>query len=125
MTTCGVEGAIPGTGIYPAGICCNLITPKKIRIGVGKQQTLPRITEKDGELILADLTAGTEAVYKYFDLGEPEKFRVVFDGDAEIQVNGIRTDEDGCVTLPADPKLTVRIKVIKGKCDIRLLEFFE
>lgn len=125
MTTNGVEDAIPGTGTYPAGICCNLITPKGIRLGVGKQQTLPRITEKDGELILADLTAGTEAVYKYFELGGPKRLRVVFDGDAEIQVNGIGTDEDGCVTLPADPKLTVRIKVVKGKCDILLLEFFE
>lgn len=58
-------------------------------------------------------------------MGGPKRLRIVFDGDAEIQVNGIRTDEDGCVTLSADPKLTVRIKVVKGKCDIRLLEFFE
>ena len=49
ITTQGMDGKpLPGAGTYPAALCCNLITRKHIRLGVGKQQTLPRITERDG-----------------------------------------------------------------------------
>ena len=39
MTTNGAfEGPLSGKGTYNAGLCCNLITPRSVKLGVGKAQ---------------------------------------------------------------------------------------
>lgn len=118
MTTSGAfEGKLKGEGRYNAGICCNLVTLRPVRIGVGKPQKEPRIAQRGNELFLADLKEGTRAVYRYFDLSGTKKISVDYDGDALIEVNGkpLLNRE-----TQIDPeKDTIEIVILKGNCDIR------
>lgn len=123
MTSQGMsDQPLPGIGTYPAAICCNLITRKPIRLGIGKQQTLPRITEKEGELILADLTESTEAVYKYFDLSKTKEIIIHYRGECRISCNGNAVDENGHCKLSGSNRDELHICVEKGKADIMSFE---
>ncbi|MBR2672784.1 MAG: family 43 glycosylhydrolase [Oscillospiraceae bacterium] len=117
MTTSGAfEGDLQGKGTYNAGLCCNLITPKPIRLGIGKQQREPRITQRDDRLYLADMKQGTKAVYRYFDLKETERISIDYAGEATLSVNGNEVI-DGKVLLKSEDRI-IEIEVIKGRCDI-------
>ena len=119
ITTQGMDGKpLPGAGTYPAALCCNLITRKHIRLGVGKQQTLPRITERDGRTILKDLTTGTTVVYKYFDLRNTKRIIVEYCGNAALSVNGIRLDDHGTAPIEGGKRETICIEILSGKADI-------
>ena len=108
---------LSGAGTYPAAICCNLITPKPIKLGVGRQQTMPRITERNGVTLLADLIAGTKAVYKYFDLSSTKKITVSYNGDGTITVNGVPlSDRSAPISGGARAELCIEVK--DGKLDI-------
>ena len=109
---------LPSVGTYPAALCCNLITKQRIRLGVGKQQTLPRITERGGETILKDLTAGTKAVYKYFDLRNTKRITVESCGNAALSVNGVRLDHHGTAPIKGGERETLCIEVLSGKADV-------
>ena len=118
ITTQGLRCApLPGIGTYSAAICCNLITPKPIKPGVGRQQTLPRITEKNGVTLLADLTAGTKAVYKYFDLSRTKKITLSYNGDGTITVNGVPLS-DRSAPISGGARAELCIEVQDGKVDI-------
>ncbi len=118
VTTQGLHCApLPGVGTYPAAICCNLITPKPIRLGVGRQQTMPRITERNGVTLLADLIAGTKAVYKYFDLSSTKKITVSYNGDGAITVNGVPlSNRSAPISGGANAELCIEVQ--DGKVDI-------
>lgn len=119
ITTQGLRGKpLPGAGTYPAALCCNLITLKPVRLGLGKQQNMPRITEKDGKAILADLTAGTKAVYKYFDLRHTKTVTVNCHGDGVLTVNGKSLDGGFSAPLSGGEREAVTIEVLSGKLDI-------
>ena len=119
ITTQGMDGKpLPGVGTYPAALCCNLITKKRIHLGVGKQQMLPRITECNGETILKDLTAGTKAVYKYFDLRSTKRITMEFCGTAALSVNGVRLDHHGTAPIKGGERETLCIEVLSGKADV-------
>ncbi len=118
ITTQGLNAQpLPGAGTYPAAICCNLITPKPIKLGLGRQQTLPRITEKNGVTLLADLTAGTKAVYKYFDLSRTKKITVSYNGDGVIKVNNVPlSGHSAPISGGANAELCIEVQ--DGKVDI-------
>ena len=118
VTTQGLHCTpLSGAGTYPAAICCNLITPKPIKLGVGRQQTMPRITERNGVTLLADLIAGTKAVYKYFDLSSTKKITVSYNGDGTITVNGVPlSDRSAPISGGARAELCIEVK--DGKLDI-------
>lgn len=119
ITTQGMDGAsLPGIGTYPAAVCCHLATPKPIRLGVGKQQAQPRIAEKDGLLCLRDLTAGTRAVYKYFDLSGTSKITLGLQGEGEVRVNGKALDGGGSASLIGGNREELCFQVVSGKVDI-------
>lgn len=119
ITTQGMDKTpLAGVGTYPAALCCHLITPKPVRLGVGRQQTLPRITERNGETILADLTAGTKAVYKYFDLRSTHHITVKLRGNGVVSVNGMTLDENGAAPLCGGARETLTIEVVSGKLDL-------
>ena len=130
MTTSGICGkSLKGTGSYPASICCNLTTVKPIKMGIGKQQTLPRITEENGIQYLADLTAGTAVIYKYFDLSETACVSITARGKGILKVMGsdipIDSDEYQKYTCPisGSEKEAFTMTVISGRINITLLEF--
>lgn len=90
ITTQGMANApIPATGTIPAAFCCNLTTGKPVKLGLGKPQTQPRITEISGETIVADMADGTQLCYKYFSFrnigGVKITFRSSGTGNVEIQ----------------------------------------
>lgn len=119
LTSQGMSGApLPGRGTYPAALCCQLATPKPIRLGVGKQQTMPRITEKDGATYLADLTAGTQVVYKYFDLSETAKITLRLRGEGEVRVNSRPLDQAGSAPISGGSREELCFEVASGKVDI-------
>ena len=119
ITTQGMDRTpLSGIGVYPAALCCNLITRKPIRLGLGKQQTLPRITERDGETILADLTAGTRIVYKYLDLSRTKRITITMRGNAALMVNGTLLDTNGSAFLSGSDHETLTIEVLSGKADL-------
>ena len=119
ITTQGMDkNPLPGSGTYSAALCCHLITKEPVRLGIGKQQTLPRITQKEETVYLADLTEGTEAVYKYFDLRDTKRIRVCFSGNAVLSVNGVTLDESGTAPLTGEERETLTIRVLHGKADI-------
>lgn len=118
-TSQGMSGApLPGSGTYPAALCCQLATPTPIRLGVGKQQTMPRITEKDSVTYLADLTAGTRVVYKYFNLSESAKITLRLRGEGEVRVNGRPLDENGSAPIFGGSREELCFEVASGKVDI-------
>lgn len=119
ITTQGLnKKPLTGNGEYSAAICCNLITEKTIKLGIGKQQELPRITERNGKTILADLVSGTKAVYKYFDLSNTKRIKVEYGGKGTLSVNGIQVDENGYAPCLGNEHSEICIKVISGKVDI-------
>ena len=119
VTTQGMEGApLPGAGTYPAALCCQLTTPRPIRLGVGRQQSLPRIDQKDGVTLLADLTAGTKAVYKYFDLTRTARIVVETRGEGALSVNDVLLDEMHAAPLTGGEREELCIEVVSGKLDI-------
>lgn len=119
ITTQGMDkDSLAGVGTYPAALCCNLITPKPICLGVGRQQTLPRITERNGETILADLTAGTKAIYKYFDLRGTRRIAVKLNGNGVVSVNGTALDENGTAPLTGGAREALTIEVVSGMLDL-------
>lgn len=119
VTSQGMSGApLPGSGRYPAALCCQLATPKPVRLGVGKQQAMSRITQQDGVTYLADLTAGTRVVYKYFDLSETAKITLCLRGEGEVRVNGRPLDENGSAPIFGGSREELCFEVASGKVDI-------
>ena len=109
---------LAGQGTYSAAVCCQLITRGQVRLGVGRQQSLPRITQKDDTVYLADCTAGTRAVYKYFDLSRTRSIRINYQGTAVITVNGHRLDGNGTAPVSGGAKESLTLEVLSGKADI-------
>ena len=112
-------------GSHDAANCCGLKTPKPIQLGVGKQQSLPRITEKEGKLILADLIAGCQIGYRYLDLTECRGIKLEIKGDATVCVNGKEPDPSGIYYVEQKNHATVTLEVVTGHCDIETIEFIE
>jgi len=125
MTTSGIDTNWKVRGKYSAAICCGLKTPKPVRLGVGKQQSLPRITEKEGKLILADLIAGCQISYRYLDLTECRGIKLEIKGDATVCVNGREPDSNGIYLIEPKNHATVTLEVVTGHCDIETIEFIE
>ena len=67
--------------------------------------------------LLADLTAGTKAVYKYFDLSRTKKITVSYNGDGAITVNGVPLSERSA-PLSGGAHAELCIEVKDGKLDI-------
>lgn len=119
MTTQGMDKKpLPGKDLYSATLCCNLITKRRIRMGVGKQQTKPRITEQEGKPLLKDLTKGTKAIYKYFDLSNTKSLRLNYEGNGIVSVNDHVLNKDGRVFLTGNKKDIITIEILAGKIDI-------
>ena len=119
MTTQGMDNnPLKGNGVYSAALCCNLITTKRIKMGIGKQQNKPRISECGGELLLKDLTKGTKAIYKYFDLSNTTSIKLDYVGAGTISVNGYILNKDATAHIKGGKNDMNNIKVLSGKVDI-------
>ena len=107
ITTQGLDGKpIPAQGSIPAAIACNLTCGKPVRLGIGRQQALPRIDEAEGEVYVADLADHTQLGYKYFDFRNVQRISVTYRGAGE-GILEVRTQENGksIGTIPIQPSL--------------------
>ena len=103
ITTQGMDGKpIPARGRIPSAICCNLTTGKKMKLGLGKPQTQPRITEANGEIFVAAMADGTEIGYKYFEFPLETGICVTFRGSGK-GVLEVKTDEKCIGVIPITP----------------------
>lgn len=103
ITTQGMDRKpIPAVGVIPAAMCCNLTTGKKMKLGVGKPQTQPRVTETDGIVFVADMADGTEVGYKYLDFCNATELRVTCRGSGS-GVLEVRTAQKYIGEIPIVP----------------------
>ena len=103
ITTQGLDGKpIIAKGSFPAAYACNLTTGKKMKLGNGKPQTRPRITETNGEVYIADMADGTGVCYKYFELQNTSALRVTHRGSG-TGVLEVRTDNELLGSIAVSP----------------------
>lgn len=94
ITTQGMEKPIPASGTIPAAYACNLTCRKPVKLGIGKQQKLPRVDEREGEVYVADLVDGTQVGYKYLDFQTETTLGITYRGTGNGKVE-VRTEENG------------------------------
>ena len=107
ITTQGLSGrSIPAKGDLWAAYACNLTCGKAIKLGIGKQQTQPRIDESEGEVYVSDLLDNTQLGYKYLDFQGIQKIGTTYRGAGEGVIE-VRMQENGNFigTIPIQPSL--------------------
>lgn len=95
MTSSGLNaGDLPGRGSYSATICCHLTNGHMPHLGNRSVSDIPMVThEREGEKpvrYVSGLSAGSHALYRYFDLTGSDAFEITARGDGtlEVVVNG-------------------------------------
>ena len=143
ITTQGLSGrSIPAKGDLWAAYACNLTCGKAIKLGIGKQQTQPRIDESEGEVYVSDLVDNTQLGYKYLDFQGIQKIGTTYRGAGEgvievrMQENGNSigtipiqaslhwTQASGKVALSGIHALYLRFRG-KGRIDLKTVTFSE
>ena len=82
ITTQGISGKpMDARGSLAAAYLCNLMTGKRIKLGNGKPQTLPRVDEQGDTIYVADIADGTRMGYKYFDFNGVTGLVITYRGD--------------------------------------------
>jgi hypothetical protein len=93
ITTQGVGEPIKSVGVLEAARCCNLITKKSVRLGIGRAQKRTRIDDDGKDIFVADIDDGTELGYKYLSFTNVKKISFTCRGRGsviEILINGER-----------------------------------
>ncbi len=143
VTTQGASSPLKAGKALPAAYCCNLITPSPVRPGIGKAQKMPRVTEKNGETVVADIGNRTVLGYKYFEFRNLRRIGVVYRGSGNgrlefaLSENGpavcmlevSRTEEWRNLSCPVSIPDGVKPLYIQyrgnGRIDIREITFNE
>ena len=136
MTSCGLKGGdLPGTGEYPATICCNLTNGKMPHIANQIRKNVPAITHSDAEWYVGNAAKGTQIGYKYFSIQDNTVLRVTARGKGRvcIKINGRSVgslpyhSEKGAaasLTIPrGNPHTALCLTVTEGSLDILSLHF--
>jgi hypothetical protein len=93
ITTQGAGEPIKAVGVLEAARCCNLITKKPVRLGIGRAQKRTRIDDDGKDVFVADIDDGTELGYKYLSFTNVKKISFTCRGREsviEILINGER-----------------------------------
>lgn len=90
VTSCGLNGKpLPGTGRYPAVICCNLTNGHMPQGGVSniKDNTdAPCVSSDERERFVHHIESGTWICYKYFAMKGKCRIRLICRGNASGQL---------------------------------------
>ena len=87
ITTQGVGEPIKAVGLLEAARCCNLITKKSVRLGIGRAQKRTRIDDDGKNVFVADIDDGTELGYKYLSFTNVKKISLTCRGrEAVIEI---------------------------------------
>ncbi len=89
VTSCGLNNEdLAGKGTYNAAICCQLTNGKMPHSSNGRRNGMPMITHEGTVQFVQGMSAGTKAVYKYFDLSGTCQLMVTARGEGRLMVNG-------------------------------------
>ena len=96
MTSCGLNGGpLAADGEYPAVICCNLTNGHMPHTDVQRQiDGIPYITDDGKARFIADITGGTQIIYKYFSFTGETQVAVSVRGGAGRFI--IYADDERC-----------------------------
>ena len=87
MTSCGLnQGDLPGSGLYPAAICCSLSNGKMPHIANRMRTDIPCITHDGGEWFITNAEKGTEILYKYFDFQANTQLSLTARKNGSVQI---------------------------------------
>ena len=87
MTSCGLnQGDLPGSGLYPAAICCSLSNGKMPHIANQMRTDIPRITHDGEEWFITNAAKGTEILYKYFDFQANTQLSLTARKNGSVQI---------------------------------------
>ncbi len=100
MTSCGLNGdPLETIGSYPAVIACNLTNGKMPHISQDRtEETIPYITEENGECLIKDIQDQTRITYKYFNFTGNTKLNLKMQIQGNILLN---------VYIGSTPKSTI------------------
>ncbi len=131
VTSCGLNsGDLSGLGTYHATICCQLTNGKMPHNSNGAHTGIPIITHGGETRFVQGMTAGTRAVYKYFDLSRTRQLTITARGAGTLLVHGqgeVRIAASAWTGYPipitgrAHTALT--LEVLSGKLDLLKLAF--
>lgn len=124
ITTQGIGKPIKAEGVLEAARCCNLITKKPVRLGVGKQQRRTRIDDDGQKIYVADIENGTELSYKYLAFNNLSGLKVRYRGKASGHLE-IKADDVVYGLIPVNPtdswsESEVKYTLSDGTCSISL-----
>ena len=136
MTSCGLNGGdLPGTGEYPAAICCNLTNGKMPHIANQIRKDIPVITHADMEWYVGNAAKGTQIGYKYFSMQGNTVLHVTARGKGRIHMK-INDRSFGSIAFHAEkwaaasltipqghPHAALCLTVTEGSLDILSLHF--
>ena len=92
ITSQGIGHPIKAEGKIEAARCCNLITKKPVRLGVGKAQKRTRIYDDGKDIYIADIEDGTILGYKYLDFNSAKRVRLTCRRDS-VRIEIIADDQ--------------------------------
>ena len=132
MTSCGLnDGDLCGIGTYPATICCQLTNGHMPHLANQKRDNIPMISHEGTDHFLKGCTAGTNIVYKYFDLRETDSISVTARGSGKLSViiedrkiGDLAYSSDMWTTQSLSLKnngsgVSLRLKILAGKLELR------
>ena len=136
MTSCGLNGGdLPGTGEYPAAICCNLTNGKMPHIANQIRKNIPIITHSDVEWYVGNAARETQIGYKYFSIQDNTVLRVTARGNGQVHIK-INDKSVGSLTFRSEkwaaasltipqgrPHAALWLTVTEGSLDILSLRF--
>ena len=96
ITSQGIGHPIRAEGKIEAARCCNLITKKPVRLGVGKAQKRTRIDDDGKDIFVADIEDGTELGYKYLSFTNVKKISFTCRGKEAIIEIFINDERQKC-----------------------------
>ncbi len=126
VTSCGLNGGdLAGVGTYSATICCQLTNGKMPHNSNSKRKGMPIVTHEGEARFVQGMSAGTKAVYKYFDLSRTRKLTVTARGEGKLLISGqgeITAAASGwtAYSIPVAGKAhtTLTLEVQSGKLDL-------
>ena len=142
ITTSGFDATpLLAKGEYSAALCCNIITKRPIRLGLGKSQSRPRVDDDGNDIFVADISDDTELGYKYFEFKELKSINIKCRGNgsgtlqiligeekkkcAEISISASSKWKEYSVGVDApDGVYALHLKYAgRGKIDVKSIEF--
>ena len=125
ITSCGLNGKpLTVEEVYPASICCNLYTGKRISLGLRHRGKYPQIIEENGVQIVSNAYAGTTIVYKYFDFSNAKTLTLRVRGRGTVCIHGeeikVNTNRFTAFACPLNKAGTgaLMIEIRSGRLDI-------